>query len=281
MPPSALVMMIFQLFAILVGLVCGSFARVCITRWPHDRSVVFPNSHCPKCATPIKASQNIPVLSWFMLRGKAACCQADISIEYPLTEALGASLSWLLFQRFVPTLAEVDVAHFTAWALYFSFSLMLVIASMVDLRHRIIPDEVSIYAVPVGLGGVVLLNLLGYDGWLAISWQNAALGAAITGGSMAALSLSFLFLLNREGLGWGDVKLLAAIGAFLGLAPGAWFVLMFGSLLGSAVGIAHLLFTQRRSYLPFGPALSLAALAYVLFGEWFIEAFFPNIDGWL
>jgi leader peptidase (prepilin peptidase)/N-methyltransferase len=194
---------------------------------------------------------------------------------------MGASLSWLLFQRFIPTLAEVDLAHFMAWALYLCFALMLLIASMVDLRHRIIPDQVSIYAVPVGLIGVGLLNLMGYDGWLAISWQNAALGAAVTGGVMAVLSLSFLFLMHREGLGWGDVKLIAAIGAFIGLAPGAWFVLMFGSLLGAAVGLLHILFTQRRAYLPFGPSLSLAAIAYVLFGEWFIGNFFPNIDGWL
>jgi len=276
-----MVMMLFELFAILVGLVLGSFARVCITRWPHDRSVVFPSSHCPKCATPIKFTENIPVLSWFVLRGRAQCCKAEISVEYPLTEALGASLSWLLFQRFIPTLAEIDLAHFLAWGLYLCFALMLLIAAMVDLRHRIIPDQVSIYAVPVGLLGVLMLNFLGYDGWLAISWQNAALGAAVTGGMMAALSLSFLFLLNREGLGWGDVKLLTAIGAFLGLAPGAWFVLTFGSLLGAAVGLSHLLATQRRAYLPFGPALSLAAIAYVLFGQWFIGNFFPNIDGWL
>ena len=98
--------------------------------------------------------------------------------------------------------------------------MMLMIAAMVDLRHRIIPDQVSIYAVPFGFGGVLLLNALGYDGWLAITWKNAALGAAVTGGFMAALSIGFLYIFDREGLGWGDVKLLTAIGAFLGFLPG-------------------------------------------------------------
>jgi leader peptidase (prepilin peptidase)/N-methyltransferase len=222
--------------------------------------------------------QNIPVITWFILKGKAKCCGASISVEYPLTEAIGASLSWLLFQRFVPTIFDLDAAHLTAWALYYCFAMMLVIAAMVDLKYRIIPDEVTIYAVPVGLLGVILLNTLGYQGWLDISWQNAALGAAVTGGLMASLSLSFLYIFNRDGLGWGDVKLLTAIGAFIGLAPGAWFVLMFGSLLGSTVGLVHLLTTWKRAYLPFGPSLAIATIVYVLFGDWIVAILFPNLD---
>ena len=98
---------------------------------------------------------------------------------------------------------------------------------------------------------------------------------------MAALSIGFLYVFDREGLGWGDVKLLAAIGAFLGFLPGSWFVLMFGSLLGSFVGITHLLATRRRAYLPFGPSLALSAIAYVLFGDSIIETYFPTLAGWL
>ena len=281
MPASAVIMILFQFFALAIGAVLGSFSRVCITRWPHDRSVITPRSQCPQCATPITAFNNIPIFSWFLMRGKAKCCGATISIEYPLTEAIGSSLAWLLFQRFIPTIAELDAPHLIAWAFYTWFAMMLVIAAMVDLRHRIIPDEVTIYAVPLGLVGILVLNLLGYDGWLAITWQNAALGAGVTGGFMAALSIGFLYVFDREGLGWGDVKLLAAIGAFLGFLPGSWFVLMFGSLLGSFVGITHLLATRRRAYLPFGPSLALSAIAYVLFGDSIIETYFPTLAGWL
>ena len=127
MPASAAVMVIFQFFAIAVGAVLGSFARVCIARWPHDRSVLSPRSQCPQCACPIKFRHNIPVISWFILRGKAKCCGAAISIEYPLTEAIGSAFAWLLFQRFVPTIVELDGPHLVAWAFYTWFSLMLLI----------------------------------------------------------------------------------------------------------------------------------------------------------
>jgi leader peptidase (prepilin peptidase)/N-methyltransferase len=152
---------------------------------------------------------------------------------------------------------------------------LLVIGAMVDVRHRILPDEVTIYAAPLGIAGAWLLGWLGYDGWLSITWQQAAVGACVW-----PLIFWFGAFLGRvwsgmEVLGYGDVKLVGVFGAFLG-PVGAFVAIMTGSIIGSIIGIIALLLTRRRDALPFGPPLALGALWVVFFGESFVALMFPQ-----
>lgn len=253
-------------FAVLVGLSLGSFANVCIARWPEDRSVV-PRSACPSCGTPIAARDNVPLVSWLVLRGRGRCCGAPIAVTYPLVELFGGLLALLVFRRFVPDGFSIDAVHVTAWAFYLLFAGALSIGALVDIRHRILPDEVTVYAIPLGLAGSAALERLGSTDWLRPAFADSVIGAlfgAVLFGTMAA---GALFLTDREALGWGDVKLLAMIGSFLGFHPAVFLVLLAASLTGSVVGIIATVITRRRLYLPLGPALAGWALVYLLYGH--------------
>ena len=276
-----MVMAIYEIFTVLLGLAVGSFLQVCIVRWPEDRSVIRPLSHCPVCGHRVRVRDNIPLISWILLRGRCRDCGATIPATYPLTEALTGVLAWLLFRRLIHDVGELDLTHAVVWVIYFTFVCMLIIGAFIDLKYYIIPDEVSIYAVPVGILGAVAMQRLGYDGWLAIEWRHSVVGATVIALFLAFVSLVFRALRRREGLGWGDVKLMMMIGAFLGLMPGAWFVLMVGSIGGSIFGIGHLLITRRRIALPFGPSLALAALLYVYYGDVIIKNYLPAFESWL
>jgi leader peptidase (prepilin peptidase)/N-methyltransferase len=225
----------------------------------------------------VRWRDNVPVVSWLALRGRCRDCGAPISALYPLVELLSGLLAWVLFRRLVPDPADLDAAHMAAWVVQFAFLALLVVAAFVDVRHRIIPDETSIYAVPIGIAGAVLLESVGWDGWLAIGWRQAVLGAAIWGGMFALFSIGSMYVTGQVALGWGDVKLAAMLGAFLGAWPGTLVVLIAGSVLGATVGIVFTVVQQRRVYLPFGPPLALAAAAYVLWGEPLVAVFFPHL----
>ncbi|MCO4745274.1 MAG: prepilin peptidase [Proteobacteria bacterium] len=266
-----------HVFAALFGLIIGSFLNVCILRWPEDRSVIAPRSHCPRCGTTLGVADLVPVLSWVVLRGKCRHCEAPVSGQYALIELLGMFLSLLTFRRFVPTPHLLDLPHFAAWLVFYSFMCMLVIAIYVDIRHRIIPDEVTIYATPVAIGMMGTLEWLGYDGWGGIGLKQSLIGATVGGVGLAIAALVTAFLLRREGLGWGDVKLLGLIGAFVGPIPVIFAVLLLGSVLGSVTGLAHLAITRRRSLLPFGASLAPAAMLWVLYGDLFFPLFFPGL----
>ncbi|TNE90238.1 MAG: prepilin peptidase [Deltaproteobacteria bacterium] len=265
-----------HVWAALFGLIIGSFLNVCIARWPEDRSVIAPRSHCPRCGTTLGPAELVPVVSWLLQGGKCRHCGAEISAQYALIEVLGMLLSLLAWRRFVPGPEALDLQHFTAWLAFFAFLSMLVVATYVDLRHYIIPDEVTIYAVPVGIGLMALLEFVGYRGWGDIGLEQSLYGAAVGGGTMATASLVTLFIMRREGLGWGDVKLMALIGAFIGPVPTFFFVLLVGSMLGALGGLAHMAITRRRSFLPFGPALAVAAGLWVLYGDLILPVLLPG-----
>lgn len=270
----------WQGFAVTFGLVIGSFLNVCIARMPEDRSVVAPGSHCERCQQPIRWFDNVPVLSYVLLKGRCRHCDTPIGASHPLVEVLGGLMAWLLFRRFVPDPALLDLPHVAAWGVYFGFASLLIVATYVDLRHRIIPDPTSSWAVPLGVASVALLAWLGYDGWLATSWRSSVLGAAFGGGFFAVTGLLARFLSGREALGFGDVKLIAMIGAFLGPLPGVLLVMLIGSLIGSVIGILATLILWRRPMLPFGPPLAIGALVYVLYGDLLLRAFFPAMAAW-
>ncbi len=259
--------LVFQGFAGLFGLLFGSFMNVCIARMPEDRSVVYPGSACPSCGTPIKPYDNVPVLAWMWLRGRCRACKAPISPLYPLVEAAFGVLTVLLFRHIVPDVGAFDVPHLvaTAWYGWLLFAIMAM--TFTDLRHKIIPDEFSIYSVPVGVGGAALLGWLGYEG--APTWQQSVVGATVGGGIIAAAIGGYWLVHREEGMGWGDAKLLAAFGAWFGAFPGVFGILMIGSTLGSVFGVSQMLGrgTSGRLAVPFGPFLGFGAVVWCFWGE--------------
>ena len=242
---------------------------------------MHPRSHCPRCRTTLAWWELIPVLSWVVLRGRCRYCGTAISPAYPLIELLGGLLAWLLFQRLIPGPEALDAAHAVAWVVFFGFLCLLVVASYVDVRHWIIPDQTSIYAIPFAVLGALALGAVGYEGWLAYDWRTSITGALIGGSALATASIVAMWILRKEALGWGDVKLMALIGAFVGPLQAMFLVLLPASLIGSAASIAYLLIRRRRGYLPWGPSLALAAAIYVFFGDWMAREWFPGLALWL
>ena len=194
-----------------------------------------------------------------------------------MVEALTALLSWLLFRRFVDEAADLNALTATSWAVYFFFFCCLLIMALVDIRHHIIPDQTSSYALPVGLAGIGALHWMGATSWPIPSIQEALLGMLIGGGFLAILALLLGFVLRKEALGWGDVKALAMIGCFMG-AIGVWQVLFITSTLSALFGIGHLILTRRRDYLPFAPALALTCMTHVLYGDHYLRLIFPSMN---
>jgi len=278
---GSLVMGVLQIFVVAIGLVIGSFLNVCIVRLPEDRSIIVPGSHCPACGHPLRALELIPVVSWLVLRARCRYCGSPISPAYPLIEILTAMLAWLLFRRLIPDLSAVDAAHAVAWVSFFTFLCLLVVAAYVDVRHWIIPDWSSIYAVPLGIVVALVLPLVGYDGWLALGWRQSVTGALVGGSALATASILARWVLGREALGWGDVKLMAMIGAFVGPLQVIFLVLLPASLIGSVISLAHLLWTRRRGYLPYGPSLALAAAIHVFYGDVIARQWLPGVAFWM
>jgi len=262
---------VILLGAFLFGLVIGSFLNVCILRIPADKSIVLPASSCPKCGQAIAPYDNIPVLSWIFLGGKCRHCKTKISAMYPAVELLTGLLFMGCYLVFGPT---VDALK---WAV---FAALLVVLTITDLRERILPDEVNFF----GLGAGLLFSLFtkSLDGtalWLAgrwfdypppqmaLSFADAALGALAGSGLLWIVSEGYFRIRGREGMGLGDVKMMAAVGAFLGLKRTMLTVLL-GSLLGSVIGIFLIAVSKKgRDYeLPFGTFLGAGALLVVFFG---------------
>jgi len=253
------------------GACIGSFLNVCIHRLPVDESVVRPGSRCPRCAAPIAWYDNLPVLSWLWLRARCRQCRAPIPFRYLLVEVATGTLAVLALLAFGPT-SEGAVA--------FAFSAALLLITFIDLDHRIIPDEVSLPGIAVGLGLAALPGGIGI--------VNSLGGVLLGGGLLWAVAWGYERSTGVEGMGFGDVKLLAMIGAFLGwqaILP----VLVLASVTGALTGVALLVsegasrtgrrvvarlglrallpFAQRaarRTAIPFGPFLALGA-ALVLY----------------
>jgi leader peptidase (prepilin peptidase)/N-methyltransferase len=252
--------------ALVFGLLIGSFLNVCIYRMPQDLSVVRPRSFCVACKHPIAWYDNIPVLSYVLLSGRCRYCHARISRRYPVVEILTGALFFCYVWRLGPTLPALKFCLYGALLVGLIFS---------DLEERILPDEFTLggmaaalvlaWFVPVNDGIVGGLLWLAGAHWTghAISVAEAALGAAVPTFFLWLGGWLYLKLRHREGLGLGDVKLMAMVGAFLGLR-GALLTLIVGSLLGSVIGYAYIRVTHKdpASYeLPFGTFLGVAAIA--------------------
>ncbi len=243
--------LIYPAFAFVFGTLVGSFLNVCICRLPKDESIVSPPSHCPVCSYQIRWYDNIPLLSYLFLRGKCRGCGTHISIQYPLVELLNGVLAMLLFLRFGPT---------PAFAALFLFCSALVVITFIDIEHQIIPDEISLSGIVVGFA---LSFFLQGHGWL-----NSLLGILLGGGSLLLVAYSYQLLTGKEGMGGGDIKLLAMMGAFLGWKA-VPFIIFASSLIGSVVGIFIMLVQKKDSKLaiPFGPYLAVGAVLYIFYGK--------------
>lgn len=244
-------MVYFNVFAFIFGAVVGSFLNVCIFRLPERRSIVFPPSHCPHCGYNIRPLDNIPILSYLLLGGKCRQCREKISPQYPLVELLNGLLTLFLFMRFGFSLP---------FLLLFIFSCALVVITFIDLEHQIIPDVISLSGIVIGFAASFFLPELG--------WKSSLIGIVAGGGSLLLVAYGYEFFTKREGMGGGDIKLLAMIGAFLGWKS-VPFVILTGSLAGSIIGISVMAAQKKDSRLaiPFGPFLAFGALLYIFFGE--------------
>ncbi len=273
--------LICTIFAGVFGANIGSFLNVCIYRIPLDQSVVAPRSHCMMCGTLIPWYHNLPVLSYFILRGKCATCKAPFSFRYAAIELLTAFLFIMVCYRVppngsIPPFGMVALPSLYAVPVAWLFISGLIIATFVDFDHFIIPDSISIGGMVAGLvvSGLVP-SLHGQDIW----WQGvlfSALGLAVGFIPLQSIRLIGTAFYRRKGriaqdeyaMGFGDIKLIAAIGAFLGW-QGALFSIMAAALFGTVVAMPLVISGHRKllDRLPFGPYLSLGAIVWLFWGK--------------
>jgi leader peptidase (prepilin peptidase)/N-methyltransferase len=245
--------------SIIFGALIGSFLNVCIWRLPKEESIVWPGSHCPHCKSPIKFYDNIPLISYILLKGKCRDCKSSISFEYPLVEGATALGSLVLFLRFGPS---------PSYIIYFSFVAALIVITVIDLYHQIIPDVISLPGIGVGLLASLILP--------RITFLNSLIGIVLGGGSLFLVATVYQWLFKREGMGGGDVKLLAMIGAFLG-GKAVILTILLGSLIGSIIGIIIMLVKGKnfKYAIPFGPFLSLGAVIALFYQDeiisWYMQ----------
>jgi len=248
----------FLFVATLLGAVVGSFLNVVILRLPREgASIVFPSSHCPSCLEPIRWHDNIPIVSFLLLRGRCRHCGGKISWQYPLVELAMALLSLALASHFGLSLAFLG---------YFLFCAALLAIIFIDFHHQIIPDVISLPGIAIGL----LFSLVNPQ----VTWQASLLGILAGGGSFYLVALGYYLCTKREGMGGGDIKLLAMIGAFLG-----WQSLPFVVFSSALTGLVAGLWAMRsqgkggRTVIPYGPFLAFGALLFLFFRQEVLDFF--------
>jgi len=248
---------------VLIGALVGSFLNVCIHRLPRHESLVWPASHCPACAIPIAPYDNIPIFSFLFLKGRCRVCKAPISLRYPLVETVNAVGYGLILWWFGPSWAAA------AYAVLFS---SLLVITFIDLSHQIIPDVITLPGIVLGLLCAATI--------LPVGLVDSVLGILVGGGLLWLVAWASPFLFGKEGMGGGDIKLLAMIGAFLGWRP-TLLTIMVGAIAGSVVGISlislHVL--KRDQYIPFGPFLAFGALVSLFFHQDIFHWYVNLLDG--
>jgi len=250
----------FLLSVAFIFAICfGSFLNVLIYRLPNEMSLIKPDSHCPKCNTPIKFYDNIPILSYLILGAKCRHCRAPISIRYPLVEALAGALVVLAFFHFGFNIRGFETAL---------LSLLFIPIFFIDLERRIIPDQLDLPWIVIGLAISFVPGAL-------VGWRESLIGIAVGGGVFFLVMWLGEKAFKKEAMGFGDVKFAAMLGAFIGW-KGLLLVLVLASFIGSIVGIALIILSGRRgksTYVPFGPFLVIAALTTIYFGAEIINAY--------
>ncbi|GAG72538.1 unnamed protein product [marine sediment metagenome] len=242
----------------ILGLIVGSFSNVCIYRIPRNESIIYPASHCPNCRTKISLKDNIPLLSYILLKGRCRNCESRISIQYPLVEFLTGLIYVIIYLIYGFSIQSL---------IYIILSSALIIIAFIDLNKQIVPDVISLPGIGAGL---ILSFFVPY-----ISFINSVLGVVIGGGIILIIGLAGTAIFKKEAMGGGDVKLAAMIGAFLG-----WryiiISLFLGFFLGALAGIFLVLskIKSKEDMVPFGPFIVLGSLITLLWGEkiisWYI-----------
>jgi len=253
--------MITSIIVFIFGLTIGSLINVCIYRIPRGISIITPSSRCPSCGTPIKFYDNIPVISYILLRGKCRFCKGKISLRYPFVELLNAILYTAVLQRFGSDSILVLLV-------YFLFLSSLVTIFFIDLEHQIIPDSITLPGIPLALlfGITVLPDPFARLDSLGI--KSSITGAMLGGGLFYLIAILGRALLKKDAMGGGDIKLMAMIGGFLGW-KGVILTTLIGSLTGSIAGILLMIIKGKRwgSRIPFGPYLAIAAIISLFWGQ--------------
>lgn len=250
-----------------LGACVGSFLNVCILRWPLGVSIVHPSSRCPACGLKIPGFLNVPIIGFWLLRGRARCCGAHLDPRYPVTEALTALLFTGLWWIYPPKL----------FCLYAVLVAGLIVASGIDFDHLVIPDGLTLGGVVLGISLSYLVPELQDRTDPTDAMIRSSLSAALGGGILFALAKTASWFLQKEAMGTGDAKLLAAVGAFLGWTALPW-ILAVSSLIGTVVGIAILI--QRKQKLgvkiPYGPYLALASILWLTGGKVLVLKYLLN-----
>ena len=255
-------------FIFIIGSILGSFLNVCIFRIPEKTFWKNTRSCCRYCGKKIPFYLNIPILSYFILRGKTKCCSRPLSIQYPIVEFLTAVMFVFLYWK-TPFLYNVNnsiqldflnLARFTHATI---FCCVLLIATVIDMRHMIIPDVLSIGLIVTS----PLVILMHPD----LSWKSSLLGIIIGGGSLFIIAWLYYIIRKEIGLGFGDVKLLAGIGGWLG-SESILPTIMIGSIIGAIIGIIFIIVAKKKegmkTAIPYGPFLALGAFLHLGFGAW-------------
>jgi leader peptidase (prepilin peptidase) / N-methyltransferase len=250
---------LLAIYAFGLGAIVGSFLNVVIHRYPREESLVFPASHCPACNARIRWFDNIPLLSYAVLRGRCRACREPISLRYPLVELANALFYLAVFQRTGPTVLFLPLAAICS---------MFIVLIYIDLEIHILPDVIDLPGIALGLLAAWLAKGSAGDLVIAQSWVDSAAGALLGAAILTAIILIYWLIRRREGMGWGDVKMLAMMGALLGweAIPPA---LLLASITGTLIAVPLALRSEERFQLaiPFGVFLGIAALAVLFFGQ--------------
>lgn len=264
--------------ALLFGLAVGSFLNVCVARLPVNQSIVSPGSRCPTCERSIAWYDNIPLLSYLVLGGRCRACRASISSRYPAVEATTGIVSVLLVLQYGLN---------PRWGIYLAFSAAMMVLVLIDFDHRILPDIITLNGIWIGILATVYLadpspfidRIYRFASMTVASPYVVALTASLAGivfggGLLWFVREAFFRIRGIEGMGFGDVKMMAMVGAFLGL-PLTLLTILLGSVLGSIIGLAVIrLFGKSRDYeLPFGTFLGAGASVAVLYGNDLIRVY--------
>lgn len=272
-----------EIIVVLFGLCWGSFLNVVAYRSLHDQSFFKPRSYCPACKVKLAWYDNIPVISWLFLQGKCRSCKKAISWLYPFIEVITAFIAWSIFfrlpvdvlgvlafdffnQPFIDVIRLLPfelVRYQLACGLFFS---ALIVAVRTDLEALVIPQIFSLWLVPVWVASAAY-------GITLISWQQSILGGMLGYVVLWGVAKLFTYATGKDGLGVGDMELLACIGSFAG-PSGAWLSLMLASIVGTLLGGTYLMVTgkEKTTRIPFGPFLALGALWYVLFASYLLDS---------
>lgn len=243
------------LIVLVFGLCIGSFLNVCIHRLPESQSIVRPPSSCPKCGHRIRPYDNIPIFSYLILLGRCRRCGVRISVRYPAVELLTGLMAVATILRYGPTLAGLVV---------FAFIAALIVITFIDLDHRIIPDVISLPGIPLFFLGSLTLE--------TVTPLESVLGILAGGGSLFLVAWGYHLLTGKEGMGGGDIKLLAMIGPMVGWT-GILFTIFVSSATGTLIGLAVMIHSRGNMKLaiPFGPFLAFGATLYLFFGPEIID----------